>query len=117
MAVPKLPQGCPLFRNRFIDALEKRLHPVGSLRRKEFAFAMRVNGKTVDRWMSGKTSPSAEMTAEAVRFFWLHGDRGFAEEIFWIRIEPPTHATPSHAPVMAALAAYEAAKAAETVAA
>ena len=108
---PKLPQGRSMFGNRIIDALEKRLQPVGPLHRKELAFAVKVHHKTVDRWMRREIFPSAELSADMVRYFWLLGDREFAEEIFWIRIEPPKPVIPPpSAPVAAALAALDQAR-------
>lgn len=95
----------PMFRDRLIAALSKRLYPAGRLHRKELAFALGVHGDTFNRWLRGEGSPAGEMVSELVRFFWHQGDRGFAAELFEIEILPP----PS-APLAAAVAALEQAK-------
>lgn len=97
-----------MFRDRLIEALAKRLYPRGSLHRKVLAGALGVHGDTFNRWMRGEGSPTSEMTAELVRFFWSRGDRAFANEIF--DLDVPSVTPPPSAPVAAALAALDQAR-------
>src|SRR5690606_11326019 len=102
-----------MFRDRLISALSQRLTPRGTLRRKELAYALGVHGDTFNRWMRGEGSPTSEMTAALVRFFWSAGDRSFASELFDIDVLPimPATVRPETPPHIAeAVAALDQAK-------
>jgi transcriptional regulator with XRE-family HTH domain len=77
-----------VFRFRLQQALSARVGPHTGLARKQLAHAIGAHGKTLDLWMQGRGSPSAEALAELVAFFHARGDRLFKYEVFGI--EPPT---------------------------
>jgi transcriptional regulator with XRE-family HTH domain len=74
-----------MFRKNFACSLGRRLWPHTDLARKQLAHAVGVHGSTLDIWMQGKGSPSAEALAELVRFFHDRGDDGFSAEVFGTR--------------------------------
>jgi transcriptional regulator with XRE-family HTH domain len=94
------------FRSRFTNALCRRIWPQTDLARKQLAHAIGVSGGTLDLWLRGHGSPSAEALAELVRFFHSRGDRLFKYEVF--NIEPPPMVPE---PLLAALQAYRQAEA------
>src|SRR3546814_20625679 len=63
------------YRIRLQQSLSKRVGNDTGLTRKQLAYAVGANGKTLDLWMSGRGSPTAELFAELCAFFDRNGDR------------------------------------------
>lgn len=103
-----------MYRRNAQAALMRRLYPATALHRKVLAHAIGRHVDTINRIMAGEGRPSLEVIGDIGKFFRAQNDPLFLTEVFG-----PEEFPPPSAPVAAALAALDQARAAllETAAA
>jgi hypothetical protein len=70
------------FKERFKEALRKRMHPNTALRVDDLGYSLGIHGMTLRTWLRGESCASGPMVAACIDYFTRHGDHGFIQELY-----------------------------------